>query len=96
MLYRHGKTDIADTLIPIDKKLHRRIEVDPGEGILWVRLAVANVFELRETEVWSSANNLTIIAPQAVVRTIGDHCELILPVKLNLNARTQIEAKYTW
>jgi len=96
MLYRHGKTDIADTLIPIDKKLHRRIEFDPGEGILWVRLAVANLFELRETEVWISSNNLTIIAPQARVRTIGDQSELILPVKLNLNARTQIEAKYTW
>ena len=63
---------------------------------LYLAWIIAAVFELRETEVWISANNLTIIAPQARVRTIGDQSELILPVKLNLNARTQIEAKYTW
>ena len=96
MLYRHGKTDIADTLVPIKKELYRRIEFDSGKGMLWVRLAVANAFESSDAKVWSAANNLTIIAPQARVRTIGDRCELILPVKLNLNARTQIEAKYAW
>jgi mono/diheme cytochrome c family protein len=96
MLYRHGKTEIADTLVPIKKELYRRIEFDSGKGMLWVRLAVANAFESNDAKVWSAANNLTIIAPQARVRTIGDRCELILPVKLNLNARTQIEAKYAW
>ena len=96
MLYRHGKTDIADTLVPLGKELYRRMEFDPGEGMLWVRLAMANMFESSEAGVWSSANNLTIIAPQARVRTIGDQCELILPVKLNVNTRTQMEVKYSW
>jgi len=96
MLYRHGKTDIADTLVPLGKELYRRMEFDPGEGMLWVRLAMANMFESSEAGVWSSANNLTIIAPRAHVRTIGDQCELILPVKLNVNTRTQMEVKYSW
>ena len=73
-----------------------RDRFDPGEGMLWVRLAMANMFESSEAGVWSSANNLTIIAPQAHVRTIGDQCELILPVKLNVNTRTQMEVKYSW
>jgi len=96
MLYRHGKTDIADTLVPLGKELYRRMEFDLGEGILWVRLAVADVFKSSEAGVWSSANNLTIIAPEARVRTIGNRYELILPVKLDINVQTKMEVKLTW
>jgi len=100
MLYRHGKTEIADTLAPIRKDngkgLQRRMTFGPGEGTLWVRLAVAKGFVSKESGVWGSTNNLTITAPTARVRFIGDQSELILPVKLKSNDPTHLEVNLSW
>ena len=96
LLYRHGKTDITDTLSPKDDGLRRRMEFSAGEGKLWVRLAVANEFFTSERGVWIGANKLTLIAPTARVRTINGKVELIAPIDLKTNDNTVLEVQLSW
>ena len=96
MLYRHGKTEITDTLSPKGKGLQRRMEFGPGEGKLWVRLATAKEFLTSERGVWIGDNQLTLIAPNARVRTIGGKAELIASVELKANGKTTLEVGLKW
>jgi len=96
LLYRHGKTDITDTLSPNGNGLRRRMEFSAGEGKLWVRLAVANEFLTSERGVWIGDNKLTLITPTARVRTIGGNAELITPVDLEATGNTVLEVQFSW
>ena len=96
LLYRHGKTDITDTLSPKDDGFRRRMEFSAGEGKLWVRLALANEFFTSERGVWIGANKLTLIAPTARVRTINGKVELIAPIDLKTNDNTVLEVQLSW
>ena len=96
LLYRHGKTDITDTLSPKGNGLRRRMEFSAGEGKLWVRLAVANEFLTSERGAWIGDNKLTFIAHTASVRTLDGKAELIAPVELKATGNTVLEVQLSW
>ena len=96
LLYRHGKTEITDTLAPKNKGLQRVMTFGPGQEILWVRLATAKEFLTREHGVWMADEGFTIITPTARVRRIGDSAELIAPVRLRANGKTVLEMELQW
>ena len=96
LLYRHGKTEITDTLAPKNKGLQRVMTFGPGQEILWVRLATAKEFLTRERGVWMADEGFTIITPTARVRRIGDSAELIAPVRLRANGKTVLEMELQW
>ena len=96
MLYRHGKTDITDTLTPISDGLQRRMEFIGGEGNLWVRLAVAREFRTSERGEWIGDNKLTLIVPNARKRAIKGSSELITPIKLKATDKTVLEVQLSW
>ncbi|MDE2679949.1 MAG: c-type cytochrome [Verrucomicrobiota bacterium] len=95
-LYRHGKTEITDTLTARGKGLRRRMEFYGGEGELAVRLAIGENFRTKEVGVWITDQQLTIIAPTARVRSIGKQSELLAPVKLKANGKTILEVELQW
>ena len=96
LLYRHGKTEITDTLAPKNKGVQRVMTFGPGQEILWVRLATAKEFLTRERGVWMADEGFTIITPTARVRRIGDSAELIAPVRLRANGKTVLEMELQW
>ena len=96
MLYRHGKTDITDTLTPISDGLQRRMEFIGGEGNLWVRLAVAREFRTSERGEWIGDNKLTLIVPNARKRAIKGSSELVTPIKLKATDKTVLEVQLSW
>ena len=96
LLYRHGKTEITDTLAPKNKGLQRVMTFGPGQKILWVRLATAKDFLTRKRGVWMADEGFTIITPNARVRRIGDSAELIAPVRLRANGKTVLEMELQW
>jgi len=96
MIYRHGKTDITDTLTPKGDGLRRRMEFTGGEGNLWVRLAVSNEFLTNERGKWIGDNKLIIIAPAARLRTISGAAELIAPIELKPTDKTVLEVQLLW
>ena len=91
-LYRHGKTEITDTLTPKFKGLLRRMEFSGGEGELAVRLAVGENLRTKEVGVWITDQH----APTARVRSIGKQSELLAPVKLKANGKTILEVELQW
>ena len=96
LLYRHGKTEITDTLAPKNKGLQRVMTFGPGQEILWVRLATAKDFLTRERGVWMADEGFAIITPNARVRRIDDLAELIAPVRLKANGKTVLEVELQW
>ena len=96
LLYSHGTTKITDTLTPRGKGLRRRMEFTDTKGNLWVRLATAKVFLNDKPGVWSTDSKLSIIAPTAQFRRIGEMSELIVPVKFDDSGKATIEIEWHW
>ena len=96
MIYRHGKTDITDTLTPMGDGLKRRMEFAGGEGTLWVRLGVAKEFLSSKRGVWIGDNKLTLIAASAHLRRINGSEELIAPIELKATDKTVLEVQLSW
>jgi len=96
MIYRHGKTDITDTLTPMGDGLKRRMEFTGGEGTLWVRLGVAKEFLSSKRGVWIGDNKLTLIAASAHLRRINGSEELIAPIELKATDKTVLEVQLSW
>jgi len=96
LLYSHGTTKITDTLTPKGKGLRRRMEFTGTKGNLWVRLATAKVFLNDKPGVWSTDSKLSIIAPTAQFRRIGEMSELIVPVKFDGVGKATIESEWHW
>jgi hypothetical protein len=96
ILYSHGTTRISDTLTPRSKGLWRRMEFTGAKGNLWVRLATAESFLSDKPGVWSVDTGLSIIAPAARLRRMGEMSELIVPVTFDGSGKATIEIEWHW
>ena len=96
LLYSHGTTKITDTLTPRGEGLRRRMEFTGPKDNLWVRLATSKVFLNDKPGVWSTNSKLSIIAPTAQFRRIGEMSELIVPVKFDGFGKATIESEWHW
>ena len=96
MLYRHGKTEITDTLAPGGKGLKRRMEFTGGEGVLWVRLAAGEKIKSTEKGVWVNDAQLKVITPFATLISNDKQLELLAPVNLKAEGKTILEVELQW
>ena len=96
LLYSHGTTTITDSLTPRGKGMRRQMEFTGTKSDLWVRLATAKVFLNDKPGIWSTDSKLSIIAPTAQFRRIGEISELIAPVKFDESGKATIEMEWHW
>jgi len=96
LLYSHGTTKITDTLTPKGKGMRRRMEFAGTMSDLWVRLATAKVLLNEKPGIWSTDSKLSVIAPTAQFRKIGEISELIAPVKFDDSGKAIIEIEWHW
>jgi mono/diheme cytochrome c family protein len=96
LLYSHGTTTITDALTPRGKGMRRQMEFTGTKSDLWVRLATAKVFLNDKPGIWSTDSELSIIAPTAQFRRIGETSELIAPVKFDESGKATIEMEWHW
>ena len=96
LLYSHGTTTITDALTPRGKGMRRQMEFTGTKSDLWVRLATAKVFLNDKPGIWSTDSKLSIIAPTAQFRRIGETSELIAPVKFDESGKATIEMEWHW